>query len=663
MNETARRRNIVNGRPRAFSDVNRAFLRVKAASWPNVCLLQVGMALGMCLWGLEPPGQAAATLPSQPNVILILADDLGWRDLGCYGSTFHETPHIDQLAARGMRFTQAYAANPLCSPTRASILTGLYPARIGITAPVCHLPEIVLEKGLEPRTVGQSVRLARSVTRLHPEYITLGEILGAAGYATAHFGKWHLGHSGPYEPKDQGFQLDWPHTPQAAGPGGGYLAPWRFIRDPNIQGQPREHIEDRMAAEAADFIRRHRTRPFYVNYWCYSVHSPWSAKPELVEHFAKKVDPQANQRNPVYAAMVKSLDDAVGTLLRGVEEAGLTDRTIIVFFSDNGGYAYPPRSQTQPPGYEAIPATSNAPLRSGKASIYEGGTRVPCLIVWPGKVPSGSTSDALLSSVDLFPTILEMCGIPLPEYPIDGVSQVPALLGKGRPRKTVFCHFPHGGSNQANRIDGFLPSAYLREGDWKLIRFFAAGPNGEDRFELYNLREDISETQDRSAEEPERVRYLVEKLNTLLEQTEAVIPVFEPVSLPPRDSKDPLFGWKPRGCEAEIQEGYLRLRATSPSPFLGYALGQTRGPLRVRLHLRVDRGEKGRVEWLPPPERKPHQQEFRLSPNVFQTVTVEVPGEKPVGILRIYFPTGTNLAEISWIEISSAEAVRRFEFR
>jgi arylsulfatase A-like enzyme len=635
----------------------------KTTSLRSVSLLPSGIMLAIFVCFPQWIGWAAEAPPLRPNVILILADDLGWRDVGCYGSSFHDTPNIDQLAARGMRFTQAYAANPLCSPTRASILTGLYPARIGITAPVCHLSEEVLEKGLQPRRPGQTVRVARSLTRLRPEYLTLAEILSSAGYVTAHFGKWHLGHSGPYEPKDQGFRFDWPHTPQAAGPGGGYLAPWRFIRDPNIQGEAGEHIEDRMAKEAASFIRQHRNQPFFLNYWCYSVHSPWTAKPELVEYFARKADPQANQRNPVYAAMVKSLDDAVGTLLRAIDEAGITDRTIIVFFSDNGGYAYLPRSQTQPPGYESIPATSNAPLRSGKASIYEGGTRVPCIVVWPGKVRPGSTSNALLSSVDLFPTILEMCGIPLPEHPLDGLSQVPALLGKGQPRQFVFCHFPHGGANRDNRIDGFLPSAYIREGDWKLIRFFAAGPNGEDRFELYNLREDIGETRDRSGEEPERVQQLAEKLNTLLQQTEAVIPVFQPATLPTPNPKDPLLGWKPRGCEAEVRDGRLLIRSTSASPFLGYALGQIRGPVQVRLEIRVDQGEKGRIEWLPPPDRQSHRQEFRVIRDGFQTVAVEVPWDKPVGIIRIYLPSGSKLAEISWIEISAPSGVRRFEFR
>lgn len=627
----------------------------------------IGTAIGVViLWHLTAgsPQVGAQEVPERPNVILILADDLGWRDLGCYGSPYHETPEIDRLASRGIRFTQAYSANPLCSPTRASILTGLYPARIGITAPACHQAIEVLEKGLEPPRPGQRVRVARSLTRLKPEYVTLAEVLAEKGYITAHFGKWHLGHSGPYEPKDQGFAFDWPHTPAAAGPGGGYLAPWRFIRDSTIQAQAGEHIEDRMSAEAARFIREHADRPFYVNYWCYSVHSPWSAKPDLVDYFARKVDETSPQRNPVYAAMVKSLDEAVGRIVRAVDEAGLSTRTIIVFFSDNGGFAYPPRSETSPPGYADVPATSNAPLRSGKASIYEGGTRVPCIVVWPGKVHPGSVSHALVSSVDLFPTLLEMCGIEPPNYPIDGISQVPALLGKEEVRKEVFCHFPHGNVAQSPRIDGLQPSAYLRQGDWKLIRFFADGPNGEDRFELYNLREDLGESHNLALQEPERVRQMAERLARYLQETEAVIPVFNPEAKTEAASQvDPFLGWKARGCSAEIKDGLLHLKKLGPTPFLGYSVGQIRGPLEVRFHMRVSVGGTGKVEWLPPPERKPLETPYTIEGGGFRTVAVEIPHQGPIGIVRIYLPPRAESAELSWIELKAGMMERRFQFR
>lgn len=406
------------------------------------------------------PGAEAPGSPTTPNVVFILADDLGWADTAPYGSTFHDTPNLKRLAARGVRFTQAYAACPLCSPTRCSILTGLYPARIGITAPVCHLPQVQLEKKLAPGGRNQKTLVADSLTRLRTEYVTLAEVLAGAGYATAHFGKWHLGHGPGYEPKDQGFATDVPHTPKAAGPGCGYLAPWRFVTDPAIKPKPGEHIEDWLSARAAEYIAAHKDRPFYLNYWAYSVHGPWSGRLDYLERFKKSADPKAGQRNPLYAAMVKSLDDAVGRLLDAVDAAGVADRTIIVFTSDNGGFAYPPNN-SNPPGYDTIPATSNAPLRSGKASLYEGGTRVPCVVVWPAAAKPGTTTDALLSSVDYFPTLLEACGVAPPAgLKVDGVSQVPAVRGTGRPRDTVYCHFPHGGEAQAAAKPGFYPGTH-----------------------------------------------------------------------------------------------------------------------------------------------------------------------------------------------------------
>ncbi|MGQ9562444.1 MAG: sulfatase [Thermogutta sp.] len=625
--------------------------------------LLLGGILGLLLVCRVNNCAAEGGLPSPPNVLFILADDLGWRDLGIYGSTYHETPNLDRLARRGLRFTQAYAANPLCSPTRASILTGLHPARIGITAPGCHLKEVVLEKGLVPAQPRTRVRTANSLTRLKPEYVTLAEVFQQHGYVTAHFGKWHLGHGGPYEPKDQGFMFDFPHTPAAAGPGGGYLAPWKFISDPNIQGEPGEHIEDRMSQEAARFIRENRDRAFFLNYWCYSVHGPWSAKPELVEYFKEKAKDDAPQRNPVYAAMVKSMDDAVGRLLEAVDQAGIADRTIIVFFSDNGGFAYPPRNETQPPGYATIPATSNLPLRSGKASIYEGGTREPLIVVWPGHTQPNSVTEALFSSIDFFPTILEMCGLPMPAQPVDGVSQVPTILGKGPVRTQVFCHFPHGSENQAQQIPGFLPSAYVRDGDWKLIRFFSGNPDGTDRFELYNLREDLGETYDLAAERPEVVAKLAAELGKFLKDTEAVIPEANP-NYQPAAAADPLMGWKARGCEASVESGVLKLRAQSETPFLGFSVGKQAGPMRVTFRLQLPRAGEGQIEWIPPDGAQGQSRSvpYTVTETGMTSVTVNVPWEKPIGILRIYLPKGTPTAEVGWIELETAGSKRRFDF-
>ncbi len=602
--------------------------------------------------------------PPPPNILFILADDLGWRDVGCYGSTFYETPHIDQLAARGARFTQAYAANPLCSPTRASILTGLHPARIGITAPACHLKEAQLEKKLATPNPNTRVIPADSLTRLKPDYFTLAEALKEAGYATAHFGKWHLGYNGPYEPKDQGFDFDFPHTPAAPGPGPSYLAPWKFIKDPPIEAPPGTHIEDRMSQEAAQFIRQHKDKPFYVNYWAYSVHSPWNCRPDYLEHFKKKVNKDDPQRNPLYAAMVKSLDDAVGRLLAAVDETGIANRTIIVFFSDNGGHAYPPE-KTTPGGFTNIPATSNLPLRSGKASIYEGGTREPCIIIWPGKTKPGTTLDALFQSVDFYPTLLAMCGLkPHSDLKLDGFDQSNTLLGQPSPRDRVFCHFPHGSKQQAVNIPGFQPSTYVRKDDWKLIRFYADNDDGSDRLELYNLKNDPGETKNLAAENPELTRELNNLISGFLRDTDAVIPIRNPnygvVSTSP---DDPLQSWKARGCDAIVKDGIVTVTGKANSPFLGVS-ANIRGPATVKLRARCPHGGDGKIEWLPPGKNPVPVRSvpFALSPGDWQEVTVDVPAEDPIGILRIYLPARKQSVEIDWIELKAGATLRRWNF-
>jgi arylsulfatase A-like enzyme len=464
-------------------------------------------------------GAITASAAQKPNIVFILADDLGWRDTTLYGSTYYETPNIDHLATRGMMFRNAYAASPLCSPTRSSIMTGLHPARIGITTPSGHLEKVVLEQTLQiqgPPT--HKALIPNSVTRLKLEYITLGESFKAAGYRTAHFGKWHLGRE-PYDPLHQGFDIDMPHTPDP-GPVGGYLGgPWKFWPG---QGKPGEHIEDRMADEATKFIRENKDRPFYLNYWAFSVHAPWQAKPALLEKYKRKADPKNPQHNPVYAAMVESLDTALGRVVKALDENGVANNTIIVFFSDNGGVFWNAKTEKAmlDAGYEDIPITSNAPLRAGKASVYEGGTREPMIVIWPGHVKPGSTSDAIVQSIDFHPTLLEMAGLrPKLGQQFDGISIMPALKGEALSREAIFCHFPH-----YTPAAGNIPGTWVRKGDWKLIRVWCDGPGQTDRYELYNLVEDVGETRDLSAEYQDRVHELSALLERFLKDTHAVVP-------------------------------------------------------------------------------------------------------------------------------------------
>lgn len=458
--------------------------------------------------------------PTRPNVIFMLADDLGWSDTTLYGTTtFFQTPNLERLAQRGMVFTDAYAANPLCSPTRASILTGLYPARIGITSPDCHLPAVRLNAAVADKAPAFHPALpVTSATRLDTNYFTLAEALRAAGYATGHFGKWHLG-AEPFSPLQQGFEVDVPHW-SGPSPAGSYVGPWKFPERLHFFGQPGEHVEDRMGSEAQKFITANAGRPFFLNYWAFSVHSPFDAKPELIQKYSARANPNDAQRCPVYGGMVESFDQNIGRLLDTLDQLHLAENTIIVFFSDNGGNMYD--------RMHGIPPTSNRPLRDGKATIYEGGSREPCIVVWPGKVKPGSRTDALLSSVDWYPTLLAMLDLkPQAGLQFDGVSQLPALLETGQPRTAVFNYLPSYVPATGNR-----PSASARQGDWKLIRFFCDQPDQSDRLELYNLKTDLGETNNLAATQPDRAKELNQLLDSFLRDTHALIPVKNPAYQP-----------------------------------------------------------------------------------------------------------------------------------
>lgn len=476
------------------------------------------------------PQKASAARP--PNIVFIMADDLGWRDLSCFGSTFHHTPNLDRLAARGVRFTQAYAANPLCSPTRSSVLTGLWPARTGITAPVCHVPQVILEKGLSKGNPRQRVLVAQSVTRLKTDYVTLPKVLRAAGYRTGHFGKWHLGPE-PYSPLQHGFDVDWPHW-SGPGPAGSYVAPWKFPPALKVESREGEHIEDSVSERAARFIRENKDRPFFLNYWPFSVHAPYDAKDALVAKYRALVDPKNPQKNPVYAAMVESLDDGVGRVLAELEACGLNDNTLVVFTSDNGGVSWPGRDSDA--GHKSArfqsdmqsPPTSNLPLRNGKASLYEGGVREPCIVVWPGVTKPGTMNETIIQSIDWMPTLLDIAGVPLPAgAKPDGISIVPALKGGSLAREAIFTHFPHD-----TPASGQKPGASVRRGDWKLIRLFAGNEDGSDLLELYNVKEDIGEERNLAAKMPALVNELNGLLSSFLSDSGAVVSTLNPAYRP-----------------------------------------------------------------------------------------------------------------------------------
>ncbi len=478
-----------------------------------------------------------------PNVLFILADDLGWSDTTLHGTTlYYKTPNIARLAKRGMRFTRAYSASPLCSPTRSAILTGLSPARTGLTTPNCHLPQVVLQatRGTAAPATKHAIQ-PKPITRLKTDYPTLAKSLKNAGYATGHFGKWHLGPE-PYSPLQQGFDVDIPHWP-GPGPAGSYIAPWKFKdfdHDPNV---PNQHIEDRMASEAVSFIEKHKDEPFFMNYWMFSVHAPFDAKPSLIEKYRETVDTNDPQRCPTYAAMVESMDDAVGTLMDTLDRLQLTDNTIIIFTSDNGGNMYNEVDGESP--------TSNAPLRGGKATMFEGGTRVPCVIVWPGKTTADSASDAMIQSEDFYPTLLDGLDLrPEPNQRFDGISILPALVGKKLGRTAVFQYFPH----DPPVPDWIPPSVSVHQDDWKLIRMFYAGQDGGHRYHLYNLAHDVGEKNNLATSNPDKVQQMDALITEFLADTNAVTPIPNP-NFDPARYRPELEGIRPTSVKKPKPSG------------------------------------------------------------------------------------------------------------
>lgn len=615
---------------------------------------------------------------AQPNVIVILADDLGWSDTSLYGTTtFYQTPNVERLAKRGMTFTRAYSASPLCSPTRSALLTGLSPARTGITTPNCHEPRVVLEATM-PKTAAANQKAIQPSppTRLKTEYRTLAETLKDAGYATGHFGKWHLGPE-PYSPLQQGFDVDLPHHP-GPGPAGSFVAPWKFANFK--EKSPSEHIEDRMAAEASAWMEQQKGKPFYLNYWMFSVHAPFDAKKANIDTHRGRIDPKDAQRSPTYAAMIQSMDDAIGTLLDALDRLGLAENTIIVFTADNGGNMYNEVDGTTP--------TSNRPLRGGKATMFEGGTRVPCVVVWPGIAKPGSRSDAIIQSEDFYPTLMAGVGVqPLgdsersakastPTQRFDGASILPALKGDQLSGKAVFQYFPH-----APGVPDWLPPAVsVHRDDWKLIRIFHGGENGAHRHLLFNLRDDLSEKNNLAASKPELVAELDALIEKFLADTKAVVPVpnpaFDPSKYHPelegksqpkgkakapaksaakgKDDGDPaLQGWKARDCQGTVKDGILRLTNIGSEAFLGFAAGKHSGPTTATFRIKAKAGSS-HFDWLPAGVGKQqHRADFTLQGGDWEEIRVELPAEGPLGIVRLYLPMQEQAVEIDWIELTS----------
>jgi len=477
--------------------------------------LKAAGAVAVLAWG-NGASKVIGQERKKPNFVFFLIDDLGWMDLGCYGSRFYETPNIDRLAAGGMRFADAYAACPVCSPTRASIMTGKYPARLGITQWIGGPNEPTAYRHYMPL-----------------EEVTIAEALKEAGYATGFVGKWHLSTRDEtrqtYYPDRQGFDVniggDWSGAPPT------YFYPYekrnRRLESMPPGGEEGEYLTDRLTDESLKFLEANKDKPFLLYLSHYAVHTPVESKEALTAKYEAKARARAEGERPeakpvygryktrmvqdhaAYAGMVQSVDESVGRVMGKLSALGLERDTIVIFMSDNGGLSTVGREGP----------TCNLPLRAGKGWLYEGGIREPMLMKWPGVVKAGSVCREPVTSTDFYPTMLEMAGLPAkPEQHVDGVSLVPLLKGEGRPkREAMYWHYPHyhGSGNR--------PSGAVRAGDYKLIEWYEDG-----QVELYHLKDDLGEQNDLAAKQPEKAAELRRMLHAWREEMGGKMPVGEP---------------------------------------------------------------------------------------------------------------------------------------
>lgn len=516
----------------------------------------------------------AARPDPRPNVVLIMLDDLGWADLSCYGSRFHKSPQIDQLARQGMRFTQAYAAAPVCSPTRAALMTGKCPARLHITD---WLPGTVWDMPCH--------RFAKPKTEcaLPLSETTLAERLHAAGYTTGHVGKWHLGGKG-FGPKNHGFDFniggDEKGTPK------GYFAPFCEKNGADVPhldwAPPGSYLTDIVNEAAIRFIREHREKPFFLYLPHFAVHTPLHAKPEIVSKYRLKSKQLGQQSNPVYAAMIESVDEGIGKIVKELEKLKLSEKTIVIFTSDNGGVATA--------DWPLTPPTVNGTLREGKGHLYEGGIRVPLIVRWPGQITPGTLCETPVTSVDFLPTILELCGVgkaayaqdlfvnkteletkkqseddaptiaaafgPRPQF--DGVSFVPLLKQTGAiHRDALYWHYPHY-SPQYGR-----PSGAIRLGDYKLIIFYE-----DSRRELYNLNSDPGETTNLAEQELQHVGDLAARFSVWRRSVDAQLMKPNPFYRPNPQQMDGIVSLHAR--TADIHGSMLRFQSPPHLDSLGH---------------------------------------------------------------------------------------------
>lgn len=646
------------------------------------------------LFALAVSGLSAvhAAPDKRPNVIVFLVDDMGWMDCEPYGSRYYETPNMSRLAAQSMRFTQAYSV-PLCSPTRATIQTGQYSARHGITSASGHQPAAEEGASRYPDKAAPTSRFLYPISRnyLDPGLVTLAEVLKGEGYRTGHFGKWHLGIAPEHRPDQHGYETSWFCVPDPGPPS--YFSPYGVQTEGRPAGKTKigtitdgpdgEYITDRLTDEVLKFLEVHRDEPFFLNLCQYGLHGPWGHKEAYTSEFAKKTDPRGEQRNPIMASMIRSVDESLGRVLDKLDELGLADETLFLFTSDNGGNVHSNRAddlktanlKPENPKNAAIEEwrrwaggegpTNNAPLREGKGRIYEGGQRVPLMIRWPGRVAPGSTSDEVVAAIDYFPTILDAVGTPRPVgQVVDGVSLLAVLEGKGSiEREAVFTWFPH-----------LIPAVSVRAGDWKLIYRWEPHREYPETRELYNLKNDLGETRNLATAHPDQVAKLEKLIERFIAETGANAPIPNPVWKEPGPTKLSVAkktsdGLVPRLATLAIVPGALEVTGTGARPFLGTAQARFSGPLKVRIEMKASGGGGGQVQW-----RTDEQGDFPKGGQVldytlsasdgWQEISLDLPVEGRAGTIRLYLPStkGKMVAIRSYRIEGSDGSVKEWRF-
>jgi arylsulfatase A-like enzyme len=478
-------------------------IRMHAASSARRCAALTGGLIALSgavsLSPAQDAAEASPPTPRPPNIIFILADDLGWADLGFSGSAYHESPHLDALAADGVVFTNAYANAPNCAPSRACLLTGQYTPRHGI---------YTVNSPARGKAGYRRIVPTPNETTLDLRFITIAEVLASEGYVSAAMGKWHMGDHATHGPTAQGFDINIAGSHKGHPPAG-YFSPYKL---PNVEEAPKgEYLTDRLNTEAVRFIEAHADEPFFLYLSHYAVHTPIQAPVDTVDRWREREGVEG-QANPTYAAMIEHMDQGVGEIRAALDRLDIDEHTAIFFFSDNGGVA-------------GRGITSNAPLRGGKGMLYEGGIREPCIVYWPGHTPSGAVCDTPIIGIDFYPTMAAIAGADLPEdQPCDGVNILPLLQGETMPSdRPLYWHFPAylEGKAPGSRDPRFRtrPGGAIRVGDFKLIEYFEDGA-----IELYDLHEDPGETTNLAEIDPDRADALLEQLRAWRDAVGAPVP-------------------------------------------------------------------------------------------------------------------------------------------